>query len=83
MTMLTNKTELAANAMKEAMAWLDERGVAYLLLPPYQIKIGMINFWPSKGTITVDGELQRRSAKGLVGLESVLISSSIPEKGRG
>lgn len=82
MTML-NKKELAANAMKDAMAWLDERGVVYLHLPPHQIKIGMINFWPGKGTITVDGEQQRRDGKGLAGLESVLLGSSTPEKGRG
>lgn len=71
MTML-NKKELAANAMKDAMAWLDERGVVYLHLPPHQIKIGMINFWPGKGTITVDGEQQRRGAKGLPALAKLL-----------
>lgn len=71
MTML-NKKELAANAMKDAMAWLDERRIAYLHLPPHQIKIGMINFWPGKGTITVDGEQQRRDAKGLPALAKLL-----------
>jgi len=78
MTMLMNKMELAANAMKDAMAWLDERRIAYLHLPPHQIKIGMINFWPSKGTITVDGEQQRRDAKGLGGLQTMLKENALP-----
>ena len=55
MSLAINKEQLAALAMKEAMAWLDQRGVYYQHFPPDQIKIGPINFWPRSGTITVDG----------------------------
>jgi hypothetical protein len=72
-----NKQEIAAEAMREARAWLDERKIRYHYLPPYQLKIGAINFWPGRGTITVDGEEQRRPDKGLVGLEKVLIDGGI------
>ncbi len=64
MSLAINKEQLAVLAMKEAMAWLDQRGVYYQHFPPDQIKIGPINFWPRTGTITVDGEDQRRAEKG-------------------
>ena len=72
MSFAMNKKELAAHAMKQAMAWLDEHGIHYLSLPPYQLKIDAINFWPKTGTITIDGDPQRRPEKGLSGLESLL-----------
>jgi len=68
MSLAINKEQLAALAMKEAMAWLDQRGIYYQHFPPDQIKIGPINFWPRTGTITVDGEGRRRAEKGLEGL---------------
>lgn len=78
MSLAINKEQLAALAMKEAMAWLDQRGVYYQHFPPDQIKIGPINFWPRTGTITVDGEGQRRAEKGLAGLNSILAAYGTP-----
>ena len=78
MSLALNKEQLAVLAMKEAMAWLDQRRVYYQLFPPDQIKIGTINFWPRTGTITVDGEGQRRAEKGLVGLEVILAAAATP-----
>ena len=78
MSLAFNKEQLAALAMKEAMAWLDQRGVYYQHFPPDQIKIGPINFWPRTGTITVDGEGRRRAEKGLAGLEVILASAAAP-----
>ena len=76
MSLAINKEQLAALAMKEAMAWLDQRGVYYQHFPPDQIKIGPINFWPRSGTITVDGEGKRRPAKGLLGLEAIIADAA-------
>jgi hypothetical protein len=72
-----NKEERYANAMKDAIAWLDERGIPYHHLPPYQIKIGALNFWPGKGTITIDGDDQRRPEYGLAGLEAILVAEGL------
>ena len=76
MSLAFNKEQLAALAMKEAMAWLDQRGVYYQHFPPDQIKIGPINFWPRTGTITVDGEGRRRAEHGLAGLEAILAEAT-------
>ena len=78
MSLAINKEQLAALAMKEAMAWLDQRGVYYQHFPPDQIKIGTINFWPRTGTLTIDGEGQRRAEKGLAGLEAILATAATP-----
>ena len=78
MSLANNKEQLAALAMKEAMAWLDQRGVYYQHFPPDQIKIGPINFWPRTGTITIDGEGRRRAEKGLAGLEAILATAATP-----
>lgn len=73
MKMALSKEDVALQAMNEAISWLDQQGVHYRYLPPFQLKIGAINFWPRTGTITVDGEEQRRTAKGLAGLEALLM----------
>lgn len=72
MNLSINKEEIAADAMKQARAWLDMNKIRYQYLPPYQLKIGQINFWPGRGTITIDGEPGKRPVSGLIGLESVL-----------
>lgn len=72
MNLSIGKNEVALFAMKEAVGWLDTQGIYYRYLPPSQIKIGNINFWPSKGTITVDGETKKRPVKGVIGLAAVM-----------
>lgn len=71
-----NKQENAANAMAEATTWLDQNRIGYEFIPPHQIKIGRINFWPGRGTITVDGEAEKRPEKGLDGLEVILATDA-------
>ena len=74
---LTNRKQAnAAIAMQEAMAWLEENGLHYWHLPPHQLKIGLINFWPGTGTITIDGESVKRPTKGLAGLEELLLAGN-------
>lgn len=72
-----NKEDNAANAMAEAVAWLNQNGIRFESLPPYQLKIGRLNFWPGRGTITFDGEDQKRPEKGLAGLELLLNSEEM------
>ncbi|WP_025915610.1 hypothetical protein [Herminiimonas sp. CN] len=82
MTLFTRgKHDTCAAAMQGARAWLEGRGIHYLYLPPHQLKIGPLNFWPGTGTITVDGEGGRRSEKGLEGLKGIL--SADCEEGSG
>lgn len=66
------KQDNSATAMQDARAWLGGRSIRYLYLPPHQLKIGPLNFWPGTGTITIDGESGRRPEKGLHGLMSLL-----------
>lgn len=40
--------------MREVMQLLDRKGIRYDLKSVYQIKVGRINFYPKKGTITID-----------------------------
>jgi hypothetical protein len=75
---ITSKRQLtAATAMNEAVAWLDQREVNYQHLPPYQLKVGPVNFWPGRGSITLDGESRRRPVKGLAGLEATLLAMGL------
>jgi hypothetical protein len=69
-----NKQDNTAIAMAEAVAWLNQNGIRFESLPPYQLKIGPLNFWPGRGTITFDGEDQKRPEKGLDGLALLLES---------
>ena len=76
MSLMNSKQANAANAMQEAKAWLEEHGLLYRHLPPHQLKIGSINFWPGTGTITIDGEPGKRPANGLAGLEEILLAGN-------
>jgi hypothetical protein len=72
-----NKQDKAAIAMAAATAWLDQNGFGFEYIPPHQIKIGPLNFWPGSGTITFDGEDQKRPEKGLEGLAAALGSDQM------
>lgn len=72
MKLALNRAEMARESLIQATDWLDAKGVYYRHLPPSQLKIGPINYWPSTGTITVDNEPGKRVGRGLQGLELVL-----------
>lgn len=77
-----SKEEIALQAMVDARSWLAEQGVRYQFLPPSHIKIGVINFWPTTGTITIDGAGPKRAAKGLAGLETLLMECGAVRGGK-
>ena len=58
----------------------DARGIHYQH-SPHQLKIDAVNFWPGRGTITIDGEVKKRPVKGLAGLEATLISEGLMTDG--
>ncbi len=62
----------ASAAMAEAEAWLRRHGIPHHRTSPYQLKIGDINFYPGKGTITIDGHDARQPDGGLPALERLL-----------
>lgn len=72
MKLALNRAEMYRESLIQATDWLDAQGVYYRHLPPLQLKIGPINYWPSTGTITVDNEPGKRIDRGLKGLEVVL-----------
>ena len=47
--MTTKDKQSGDDAMQLAMAWLDARGIPYLHLPPHQLKMDAVNFWPGRG----------------------------------
>lgn len=73
---IKGKQDKSATAMQDARAWLDGRSIRYLYLPPHQLKIGPLNFWPGTGTITIDGESGRRPENGRAGLETILSAAA-------
>ena len=58
--------------MDHARQWLSERNVPFRQTSEYQLKIGRINFYPSKGTSFRDGDKARHAVKGLEGLIELL-----------
>lgn len=75
--MTTKDKQSGDDAMQLAMAWLDARGIHYLHLPPHQLKMDAVNFWPGRGSITKDGEGRKRPVKGLAGLEVTLLAEGL------
>ena len=75
--MTTKDKQSGDDAMQLAMAWLDARGIPYLHLPPHQLKMDAVNFWPGRGSITKDGEGKKRPVKGLAGLEVTLLAEGL------
>lgn len=71
------KQDAGLQAMNAAAEWLRDNDVKFKQMTAYHIKIGAVNFWPKTGTITVDGEDQRRSERGLDGLEVMLIEHRV------
>jgi hypothetical protein len=62
---LTNSPANHTPAMHQASAALVRAGVNFQQPSPHQIKVGQFSFYPTKGTIFRDGEMQARSERGL------------------
>ncbi len=63
----------AANAMMlEAEAWLLRHGIPHQRTSPHHLKIDDINFYPGKGTITIDNHGARQPGSGIGALEQLL-----------
>ncbi len=76
--------DTASAAMAEAEAWLRRHGIPHHRTSPYQLKIGDINFYPGKGTITIDGHDARQPDGGLPALERLLRRRGfLPRRARG
>jgi hypothetical protein len=67
----------ADDAMNAAIRWLEGKRINYHRPSAFHLKMGPVNFWPKTGSITVDGEMAKRPAKGLDALKAVLVSVCI------
>jgi hypothetical protein len=56
----------------EVVDLLEELKVPYTIKTLWHLKVDIINYYPSKGTIYVDCEEFKRNEKGLEGLKKVL-----------
>ncbi len=63
-----------SGTMEATLSWLQANRIDCEVMTEHHIKICPVNFWPITGTITVDGEGQRRNERGLDGLEATLIA---------
>jgi chemotaxis receptor (MCP) glutamine deamidase CheD len=55
----------------DALSYLEERGINVIRTSLYQLKSGAVNYYPSKGTIFIDG-VGRLSQRGLAAFERVV-----------
>jgi len=56
---------------------LDEECISYLAPVRHHLKCGEFNFYPTTGTIFVDGEIKPRSEKGIEAFIELLANRSI------
>lgn len=64
--------------MLAARQWLDERNISFRQTSEYQLKIGRINYYPTKGTIILDGSKVKNPQVGLSALAHVLRIHNYP-----
>lgn len=62
--------------MDAAKEWLDSHKVRYEQKTLYHLKMGIVNFYPTTGKITIDGE-PPHGPKGLDALLEVLIFARV------
>lgn len=51
--------------MKAAINWLEKQGFSVRRPTEWQLKVGPINFYPDRGTIICDGEVEPLLHRGL------------------
>lgn len=64
------------SSIEAAKEWLDKHKVPYEQKTPYHLKMGAVNFYPTTGKITIDGE-PPYGHKGLSALLEVLIFTRV------
>ena len=50
--------------MSQVIAWLKSEVIHFKMTSPFQIKVGIINYYPSNGTILIDGSPKKSSQSG-------------------
>jgi hypothetical protein len=51
---MVNNTETPE--ITRAMEWAQAKNIPLRRPSPYQLKVGRLNYWPTKGTLIFDGE---------------------------
>jgi len=51
--------------MQAAITRMQTENIPFHCPSPHQLKVGPFNFYPKKGTIYIDGEVERSSMKGI------------------
>jgi hypothetical protein len=64
---------LNSDPMTTARQWLDQRNIPYRQTSEYQLKIGLINYYPSRGSIILDGQKTKHPDVGLDALGQILV----------
>lgn len=77
-TTALNQEKSAQCSIETAKEWLDARNVPYQQKTQYHLKIGIVNFYPTTGKITIDGE-PPFGPKGLDALLDILIFTRVIE----
>jgi hypothetical protein len=73
-TSFDSPTALLSSSMIDACKFLGSIGVEYEVKTPHHIKIGAINYFPTRQTIFEDGAPAKYKQKGLKFLHQILLS---------
>jgi hypothetical protein len=63
---------LNSDPMTTTRHWLDQLNIPYRQTSEYQLKIGHINYYPSRGSIILDGQKTKHPGTGLDALAILL-----------
>ena len=73
------KPKATLEDMSQAKAVLERHGVDYQQKSFHHLKVRGFNFWPRKGTIMLDGEITRRTEKGITEFIKLLRKAGLAE----
>jgi len=62
--------------MRAAITWLEKQGLLVRRPTEWQLKVGPINFYPDRGTIICDGEVEPLQSRGLGALRDFLVRNT-------
>jgi hypothetical protein len=61
-----------SSKMQQAIEWLENQGYSFSRPTEWQLKIGLFNFYPDRGTILRDGDRHSHPRRGLSALQELL-----------